>query len=544
MTHQHQRKCWAVTVLVGPLLWALLMAGMSVGCSGDEVVYEGLHLWITSEEPTPHVPIDRIVITVRDVDDDGSVLLFEELSEQDHVREILLGEQYNIYDAPYKAKFVSGEIIGGVVRMALTGFHGDQTISSWTGNVSLDENYKREVVLQLISQSTCTEDADCVAPRSCQIGICEPDSECIFPLKEDYCLIDGTCYLTGSGSVNDLCEVCDTAQSNMELVAVTCPQDMVCQSEKGCVPVGNTCVDLDCDDEDPCTLDTCQDNTCVNAAIENCCTEVADCIPTECQTLIVCDANNTCVYESTCCLSDDECDDGNVCTMNSCEEKDCAFAPIADCCNHAEDCDDASLCTLDDCVDNACHFANIENCCIKAGDCDDATNCSDDTCVNNQCVNDSTNCCGNVSDCPSPQACEQVTCSPAGDCKYQTQSVCTPGTTQNQFCGKCGTQTQACTDQCDWGLFGACQGQGPCSSGQTQECGLGGTQSCTEACTWGACEGEGDCANGATKTCGDCGQSVCANNAWGPCKSQGKCSTGQTLLCGQYGSQTCQANCQ
>lgn len=137
-------------------------------------------------------------------------------------------------------------------------------------------------------------------------------------------------------------------------------------------PVSQCKMDEDCDDLNPCTDDTCDSGACVNT-------------------------NNSA-----------SCDDGNACTENdTCAGGSCAGTPIPGCCNTAAECDDANPCTDDDCVGNACQYTNnsdacndgdpctendvcagglcagtpIAECCDDDGDCDDADPCTVDDCA-------------------------------------------------------------------------------------------------------------------------------------------------------------------
>ncbi len=81
---------------------------------------------------------------------------------------------------------------------------------------------------------------------------------------------------------------------------------------------------------------------------------------------------------------------------------------------------------------------------------------------------------------------------PAQDC------ACSGASEESQACGRCGARTRRC-DGCNWGDFGACQGEGPCANGDLEEqaCGSNGVQrrTCSDTCQWGgfdACLEDGD----------------------------------------------------
>ncbi len=150
---------------------------------------------------------------------------------------------------------------------------------------------------------------------------------------------------------------------------------------------------------------------------------------------------------------------------------------------------------------------------------------------------------------------------PSTDCSTTCQ--CTPGQTQSQGCGNCGTQSRTCGSNCMWGSWGTCSGQGSCSPGQTQTqgCGNCGSQSrtCTSSCQWGSwstCAGQGVCSPGTTQTqdCCDCGtqsrtcSGSCQWPSWSTCSGpdpdggQGVCDTGETGLCAE-GRLRCHLGC-
>lgn len=73
----------------------------------------------------------------------------------------------------------------------------------------------------------------------------------------------------------------------------------------------------------------------------------------------------------------------------------CVFLPISGCCNTAADCDDGDPCTDDICNNGACENPSIGGCCASASDCNDNDPCTLDSCENNVCVND-----------PDPDVCD------------------------------------------------------------------------------------------------------------------------------------------
>lgn len=112
----------------------------------------------------------------------------------------------------------------------------------------------------------------------------------------------------------------------------------------GCVhtPIEDCCVDADdCDDGNHCTIDTCESNACVHTSVEDgtpCANgEFCDGLET-CQAGICVDSVDPCIDLAHCdelndmcleCLSNEECDDSNPCTIDTCENNICVNTPIA-----------------------------------------------------------------------------------------------------------------------------------------------------------------------------------------------------------------------
>jgi hypothetical protein len=156
-----------------------------------------------------------------------------------------------------------------------------------------------------------------------------------------------------------------------------------CQA--GLCLAGECADDPQCDDGNDCTTDSCEDQSCVNDWIPGCCVDSLTCtqLPDECHKA-ACVAGQ-CVYslKKDCCLQDSECDDGNVCTD-------------------------------DECVGTFCFNTGVPDCCTDAVQCDDGTDCTSDSCTNNECVHeqlDQPGCCLSTEECTDlPTPCHKATC--------------------------------------------------------------------------------------------------------------------------------------
>lgn len=262
---------------------------------------------------------------------------------------------------------------------------------------------------------------------------------------------------------------------------------------------GNTA----CDDSIDCTEDLCVEGSCSSSAVdarcaggEVCvegvgCRPLGTCDPTECAEALrdpsscevgACTADEgTCVGESTCaagesCCGDGscrDCDDGNPCTEDLCEDSGCVSVPLSD-----TSCDDGDFCNGVDVCD-----AGV---CAHAGNpCESPTICDGGRCVG----------CVDENDCPAPVmppfgACESAdTCSLAGT---QTRMVTTFACVSNECVGTMTPEEQPCTRETDGDSCGLTMATGWSVCGDyTDTCDEVGTQSqmvMARECVSGACE--------------------------------------------------------
>lgn len=106
----------------------------------------------------------------------------------------------------------------------------------------------------------------------------------------------------------------------------------------------------------------------------------------------------TCVQGACACVSDCECrecgedgcggwcgdcDDGNDCTHDTCENHKCKLEVInaPGCCADEADCEDDDPCTMHACFQNKCLTADVDNCCVSDADCDSASVCETCACL-------------------------------------------------------------------------------------------------------------------------------------------------------------------
>lgn len=124
---------------------------------------------------------------------------------------------------------------------------------------------------------------------------------------------------------------------------------------------------------------TCEAKSCTSNGT---CTSQDSCLQGVC-------AASACTYVNSCCYENDECDDEQVCTIDSCQGGKCNFAPIPGCCEDLDDCDDGNPCTTDLCSDfgGSCSWEDVDGCCLTHADCEDNDGCTQDKCSDDVCQN-------------------------------------------------------------------------------------------------------------------------------------------------------------
>jgi hypothetical protein len=202
-------------------------------------------------------------------------------------------------------------------------------------------------------------------------------------------------------------------------------------------PDANTCA-AECADENPCTIDGCTERMCTHEEIPGC------------------------------CVADDECDDGELCTADTCDLAHvCQHEPIRGCCETVADCDDGRDCTRDLCASGACRNPVTPGCCEEDIECNDGMACTTDSCTSGSCVHTPiADCCVRDSDCLDSDWCSIDSCDlPTRSC-VRIPRPCSDGTPCTD--DMCDTRTATClhfsnTDPCDDGVY--CNGADTCMAG-------------------------------------------------------------------------------
>lgn len=328
----------------------------------------------------------------------------------------------------------------------------------------------------------------------------------------DCAICDGSCNaITGLCSNDPCCQVsCDT------------PPDTGCYESAGLCAQGacsypTRANGTSCSDGDACNGDeVCLHGSCL-AGLPLDCDDGNHC------TLDSCDAAAGCQWQDapdgTGCQ-----DDGQVCTVDTCQSGACAHLPAPDdapcsaveaclgvcadgVCSGGADCDDADPCTLDACLEDGC---------AASVGVPDGTPCLDEDLCNGTelCLGGA--CLAGVDlFCDDANACTADGCDPALGCVNEAQPDGTACSTADLCEGTCASGL------CSGGVPIDCDDQNPC----TQDACGSTTNVCSntpregapcddgDACTVGElCDALGQCSDGQTTSCDDhnpCTQDAC-----------------------------------
>ncbi|MCO4763728.1 MAG: hypothetical protein KC502_19605, partial [Myxococcales bacterium] len=210
-------------------------------------------------------------------------------------------------------------------------------------------------------------------------------------------------------------------------------------------------------------------------------------------------------------IDDTTCDDGNLCTENSCDKgTDDKYACTASPTKDGESCDDGSKCTEND----ACSQGK---CAGSAVDCNDSNPCTDDSCdPKTGCTNaNNTGVCDDGSVCTEGEACadgkcaggKTKVCDDGNSCTKDACDIAVGCTTTNDDGAACD-DTDPCTDK------DACK-DGACAAGVAKSC------DDSDPCTIDLCDSKtGKCSNEKAKDGGSC-------NDGNPCTDTDVCTGGK-----------------
>ncbi len=380
--------------------------------------------------------------------------------------------------------------------------------------------------------SVCTNVDDCVA-GTC-VGSSKKDCDDQLVCTDDFCdPIKGCEHVFNTAACDDgnACSNSDACKDGVCLAgaATPCDDDNPCTADS-CDVTKGACAHVPqlggCDDSDTCTVqDFCTDGKCGGKPKDcddsNSCT-IDSCAAGACSYKLkpdntACDDSNACTDKDVCdhdglCKGEAKfCGDNDPCTTDKCQaDGSCAYEKIS-----GAACDDGNLCTLGDaCKDGKCESG-------MAKFCDDGNVCTDDKCDAGGCVFTP-----NAGPCDDNDGCTLDDKCAGGKCLFSKGQSCN----DNNVCTKddCDTLTGKCKSisvvdgvVCEDGV--KCTQSDQCVSGK---CVAGVTIKCDDGnlCTSDACdENTGACAfkNTDGAPCTD-GNNCTVNDA---CKS-GKCMSG------------------
>jgi len=400
---------------------------------------------------------------------------------------------------------------------------------------------------------SCQADADCEDNNACTTDTCDTDTSlCVNTPVDDgetcddglFCTVGDVCTGGRCGGTSRDCSsltnqcnqgICD--EDGNQCLAQPANEGQTCDDGLYCT-LGETCqagvctgdTQRDCQDDDSCTQDRCDEtsNSCQHVLvprpgqeslnIDGTCTDGLD---NDCDLLT--DGDDPDCLE---CTQDGDCDDGNVCTTNTCgADNHCETTFVTD----GTTCDDGLLCTeADACSAGVCSGTGID-CSAMDDDCNLGF-CNE---ASGQCEPQPINegqACSDGTFCTTGETCQ------AGVCTGGTDRDCSA---EDDDCnlGVCDEGSGACVKQpanegggCDDGSYcntgETCQ-SGSCTGGQQRDC------DDLEECTQDSCDDNLDqCVNAPLPDGTECGTRSCVglDLIIEVCQS-GTCSGNQVISC-------------
>jgi uncharacterized repeat protein (TIGR01451 family) len=241
---------------------------------------------------------------------------------------------------------------------------------------------------------SCEDNASCQEPG----GICACDEGFVRDQNDDCvpreCTLDGDCddqnVCTENTCEGGLCATNILSGSNCDN-GLFCDGAGTCDADGSCVEPGNPC-----DDDSPFCNES--DDTCVECEVASDCSDGLTCTGNEtCSTSgtcepgssVVCEVNEVCEEPSgdcvcapgfvpdesggcvpTQCAEDSDCDDQNICTVNSCSNGLCEFLPTTRevICDNGDFCDGVGLCDNGSCIEPGNPCPEDAPLCLEDGD--------------------------------------------------------------------------------------------------------------------------------------------------------------------------------
>jgi hypothetical protein len=419
----------------------------------------------------------------------------------------------------------------------------------------------------------CTDGNPCTVNDTCVKGKCQSgtllDCDDGNPCTADACTSKGICEHTPLDAACDDGNACTLGDHCLAGKCATtgmldCGDDDVCTDDEcdaqlGCLTTLNT---APCDDGNLCTYgDACQMGACVAAGTLKCddgnpctadtCDPAQECVHTP--LAAACDDGNPCTIQDACsqgkCMGVKplNCNDGNVCTDDSCD-------PMAGCVHAPNDalCSDGDVCTTgDSCAAGSCVPGPQVNC-------NDGNVCTDDACdVKLGCQHvPNTASCEDGDECTANDVCSQALCAPGGAVVCADGNVCTDDSCDSKLGCLHAVNTAKCDDgnactvndvcsnaSCKAGTPVTCNDNNLCTDDSCSPLNgcvfLPNTAACDDkdACTTGDQCKNGGCAPGGPTNCDD--SNPCTSDSCSAVTGCGHVNVPDGTGCG--GTKTCVA---
>ncbi|KAM9990402.1 hypothetical protein ACTFIY_006439 [Dictyostelium cf. discoideum] len=274
-----------------------------------------------------------------------------------------------------------------------------------------------------------------------------------------------------------------------------------------CGPDGVTCAvePKKCDDFNPCTFDSCisPQGDCGHSPIPGCvaCNEILGCTTTDPCHPITCSA-----IGDQCVSTDKDCEDGNHCTINSCQNNNGTAICLNSLITHCTDCPGIGCTTTDFCFQQICSATDGDVCTTVPLNCDDGLQCTVDSCIGPMGV------CSHIAIAPNCLECALEPCITTDNCQ---PVVCGPN-------GRCIQETiEDFCDDYNYCTVDTCTGVG-CEHASISGCrnctnGIGCTTSSEDPCNLQVCSETGDSCVTMVLNCNDdnaCTEDLCLNTGF------------------------------
>jgi hypothetical protein len=375
------------------------------------------------------------------------------------------------------------------------------------GNVCTTNTCVNNVCVSSNNTNACSDGNECTVndrcsggaclsgtPRSCSDGNlcttdgCDPAIGCTFihntnPCNDgNACTVNDQCLLgTCRGGPPPVCDdgnpctlnSCDpsTGCTFPPNNGIACDNGNACTTEDFCFNgVCQSGEPLDCDDEVPCTFDTCDNGECFHTPVDALCDDGEFCTGTG-----TCDPVLNCIFSGNPCAPGAFCNED----QDRCDE-----------CQVNADCNDGVDCTIDECVDGVCfNTPDDQNCpddglfCTGPVSCDEVGGCVHNNPPCDGPCNESLDICGECTgdeDCDDGVSCTTDSCDTENSLCINTpvDGLCDDGV----FCN--GVETCNATSGCQAGTPVDCDDGVACTIDACDE----NAQDCTHTPDDGACD--------------------------------------------------------